>query len=328
MAAPLFLWRRLDAYNGAVTAFQDSTYVTPYDIQLIDTDEAFNQLAPRLTAASVLALDIETINWWNRDEERISIIQIGFREETQITVAIFDTLATAPPEPLRRQLEMGLQIKAIHNAGFDAVKLERHYGIRTSPVHDTMLAARRSGEKGCSLKDLVDRHLGIALDKTEQRGDWSVRPLRPEQLRYAALDVVFTLLLYELQVARGQYGDYQLKTQVKTQVKTEAPPRQPALAKSAPSAPSTPAPVDSGVLPPLAKAILSIVSQMSGRYSRQQLAVTIGSERAGLVGWILDQTIGPDQSPDHPTIVTQIETLLELKKIKINEDGRLEPEQS
>jgi hypothetical protein len=298
MAAPLFLWRRLDAYNGAVTAFQDSTYVTP--------------------------LDIETINWWNRDEERISIIQIGFREETQITVAIFDTLATAPPEPLRRQLEMGLQIKAIHNAGFDAVKLERHYGIRTSPVHDTMLAARRSGEKGCSLKDLVDRHLGIALDKTEQRGDWSVRPLRPEQLRYAALDVVFTLLLYELQVARGQYGDYQLKTQVKTQ----APPRQPALAKSAPSAPSTPAPVDSGVLPPLAKAILSIVSQMSGRYSRQQLAVTIGSERAGLVGWILDQTIGPDQSPDHPTIVTQIETLLQLKKIKINEDGRLEPEQS
>jgi hypothetical protein len=314
MAAPLFLWRRHDAYNGAVTAFQDPTFVTPYDIQLIDTEEALNQLAPRLSAASVFALDIETVNWWNRDEERISIIQIGFREESQITVAIFDTLAAAPPEPLRRQLEMGLQIKAIHNAGFDAVKLERHYGIRTSPVHDTMLAARRSGEKGCSLKDLVDRHLGIALDKTEQRGDWSVRPLRPEQLRYAALDVVFTLLIYELQVARGQYGDYQLKTQ--------APTRQPLSAKSPPSAPSRLAPADDG----LAGAILSIVSQMSGRYSRQQLAVTIGSERAGLVGWILDQTIGPDQSPDQVTIVSQIESLLQQRKIKINEDGRLELE--
>ena len=289
--------------------------MTPYDIQLIDTDEALNQLAPRLSAASLLALDIETVNWWNRDEERISIIQIGFREESQITVAIFDTLAAAPPEPLRRQLEMGLQIKAIHNAGFDAVKLERHYGIRTSPVHDTMLAARRSGEKGCSLKDLVDRHLGIALDKTEQRGDWSVRPLRPEQLRYAALDVVFTLLLCELQVARGQHGDYQLKTQ--------AAHRQPSLAKSAPRPLSRPAPVDDAVQPPLAEAILSIVSQMSGRYSRQQLAVTIGSERAGLVGWILDQTIGPDESPDQPTIVSQIESLLQQRKIKINEDGRL-----
>lgn len=315
MAAPLFLWRRVDAYNAAVTAFQDPTFVTPYDIQLIDTDEALNQLAPRLSAASLLALDIETVNWWNRDEERISIIQIGFREESQITVAIFDTLVAAPPEPLRRQLEMGLQIKAIHNAGFDAVKLERHYGIRTSPVHDTMLAARRSGEKGCSLKDLVGRHLGIALDKTEQRGDWSVRPLRPEQLRYAALDVVFTLLLCELQVARGQHGDYQLKTQ--------AAHRQPSLAKSAPRPLSRPAPVDDAVQPPLAEAILSIVSQMSGRYSRQQLAVTIGSERAGLVGWILDQTIGPDESPDQPTIVSQIESLLQQRKIKINEDGRL-----
>ena len=75
--------------------------MTPYDIQLIDTDEALNQLAPRLSAASLLALDIETVNWWNRDEERISIIQIGFREESQITVAIFDTLAAAPPEPDR-----------------------------------------------------------------------------------------------------------------------------------------------------------------------------------------------------------------------------------
>ena len=65
---------------------------------------------------------------------------------------------------------------------------------------------------------------------------------------------------------------------------------------------------------------------MSGRYSRQQLAVTIGSERAGLVGWILDQTIGPDQSPDQVTIVSQIESLLQQRKIKINEDGRLELE--
>ena len=54
-------------------------------------------------------------------------------------------------------------------------------------------------------------HLGVQLDKSEQRGDWSRRPLGEEQLRYAALDATCTLLLYEHQVKRGLRGDYQLR---------------------------------------------------------------------------------------------------------------------
>jgi hypothetical protein len=292
--------------------------VIPYDIQLVDTDESFNRLSPRLKAARALAIDIETINWWSRDQERISIIQIGFREDDRITVAIFDTLSTWSPEVLRHPLEMGLQVKAMHNASFDAVRLERYYGIRTSPVHDTMLAARRNGEKGCSLKDLVHRHLGVVLDKTEQRGDWSRRPLRQEQLQYAALDVVFTLLLYELQVARGQHGDYVMKTLSASRPAVHFPPKS-----------SAPTPADylatDRQVSPLWQAILAIVRETPGRYSIQHLAVTISSERSGLAGWILDQTIGPLEIPDHGTIINEINSLLEKKEIKINENGRLEP---
>lgn len=47
------------------------------------------------------------------------------------------------------------------------------------------------------LKAAVRRILGLELDKTEQRSDWGVRPLRAGQLKYAALDSEILLRLWE-----------------------------------------------------------------------------------------------------------------------------------
>ncbi len=298
--------------------FQDTGPGIEYDLHLVNSEESFNMLMPRMAAATALAIDIETINWWNRDEEKISIVQIGFREDARIVVAIVDTLGSLSPQILRHPFELGLQVKVMHNASFDAVKLEQHFGIRTSPVHDTMRAAQRNGEKGCSLKALVDRHFGYIIDKTEQRGDWSVRPLRHEQLRYAALDVVFTLLLYEMQTAKGLYGDYSLKA--------SAPLRQIVLSDPVPATPITNIGSRTDeVLSALARAIIQIVEQMPGRFSTRFLALTISSERAGLTGWILDRTIGLDIIPTYSISTEQIDHLLALGMIKVNENGRLEP---
>jgi hypothetical protein len=63
-------------------------------------------------------------------------------------------------------------IKAVHNAAFDVPRLDRHLGLRVSPVHDTCLAARRVGERGCSLKAQAERHLGLVLDKGARQSDW------------------------------------------------------------------------------------------------------------------------------------------------------------
>ncbi|MBL8190996.1 MAG: hypothetical protein JNK38_23460, partial [Acidobacteria bacterium] len=51
-------------------------------------------LIERLNSASALALDIETINWWDRDAERVALVQLGFREDatSPIRVAIIDAL--------------------------------------------------------------------------------------------------------------------------------------------------------------------------------------------------------------------------------------------
>ena len=302
--------------------------MTPYRIEIIDHDQGFQRILPRLNAADVLALDIETINWWSRDEERISIIQIGFRENDQITVAICDLLTGWNPEPLRFPLETSLQTKVIHNASYDAVRLARHYGIRTSPVYDTMLAARRSGEKKYSLQALVERHLGLTIEKTEQRSDWSRRPLSRKQLDYAALDAVCTLELYEKQVARGLRGDYELRPPTQPpavsnlkEMQRQEMQRQNDLRKNL----QHPAPIISQTddSRSLTGALMRIVTEFPGRYTARQLSASITDGRSGMIGWILDQTLGPDLTFDEATTLTTIEQLCADHQLAVNSDGRL-----
>src|ERR1044072_9289614 len=182
-----------------------------FSIKLISSRQDLTSLAARLNSVSALALDIETVNWWDRQVERVSLVQLAFREGPQLRVAVIDTIAEIDLDHLRSPLVLDTVTKAIHNAAYDAVRLSRHFRIHTSPIHDTMLAARRSGEKRYSLQAQAQARLRVQLDKSEQRGDWSRRPLTVKQLRYAALDAVCTLLLYEDQIARGLSASYQLR---------------------------------------------------------------------------------------------------------------------
>ena len=252
-----------------------------HTVEFVSDKLALAAALERLDAAPVIALDIETIYWWDREYERVSLIQLAFRENDEISVVIIDAMADFDPEPLRRPLELSAQIKAIHNAGFDAVKLSRHFRIATSPIHDTMLAARRGGERRCSLQAQVEAHLGFHLDKTEQRGDWSRRPLTAEQLNYASLDAVCTLLLYEKQVARGLRGDYQLRAQSREKIgKTQA---SLALVDADPqvAAPDSGDPelarlaADLGELNPCAFALLGVIAELGGRYSPDHLIASV-----------------------------------------------------
>jgi DNA polymerase I-like protein with 3'-5' exonuclease and polymerase domains len=84
-----------------------------------------------------------------------------------------------------------------HNIGFDLGHLEAA-GVGVGQVFDTMQAARLTlGERAMSLAAAAEAHLGITLDKAEQASDWSAPQLTPEQIKYAARDVVATFRLAE-----------------------------------------------------------------------------------------------------------------------------------
>jgi ribonuclease D len=53
-----------------------------------------------------------------------------------------------------------------------------------------MIAAQLLGEAEIGLAALLGNRLGVTLDKAHQRADWSVRPLPPAMVAYAAADVV------------------------------------------------------------------------------------------------------------------------------------------
>jgi ribonuclease D len=123
-----------------------------FTIRLVKDSEELRRLSGILEALSCFALDIETINWWNPLRERVALLQIAFRQAGRIRVAVIDALADLDLQLLRPPFEQASALKIIHNAAFDAVRLNGHYGFNVSPVFDTMIAARRSGERKYSLK--------------------------------------------------------------------------------------------------------------------------------------------------------------------------------
>src|SRR5436305_4165380 len=122
-----------------------------FSIKLINGPQDLASLVARLDSAPVLALDIETVNWWDQRVERVALIQLAFREGRHLRVALIDALAGFDLEPLRLPLELSTLMKAIHNAAYDAVRLSRHFKIHTSQTHDTLPTARTRGQKRHSL---------------------------------------------------------------------------------------------------------------------------------------------------------------------------------
>jgi len=297
-----------------------------FSIKLISSPKDLTSLVASLDSVPALALDIETVDWWDRHVERVSLVQFAFREGRRLQVAVIDALVGLDLDHLRPCLESGAVTKAMHNAAYDAVRLARHFRIHTSPIHDTMLAARRGGEKRYSLRAQAHAHLCVQLDKGEGRGDWARRPLTVKQLSYAALDAVCTLLLYEDQRARGLSASYQLREasqlrQTSLPMSDDSHPA-PGLVET-PEVAGTEASAIGELRAP-ATALLGVVTELAGRYSPDRLAVSAGSERVGLAGWIIDRALGLETDVDEDAAKLAIAALCDRELVKVNAAGRLE----
>jgi ribonuclease D len=76
----------------------------------------------------------------------------------------------------------------LHAAGQDLPCLT-DLGLQPDRLFDTELAGRLLGEERVALGTMVERYLGVGLEKGHSAADWSTRPLPYDWLVYAALDV-------------------------------------------------------------------------------------------------------------------------------------------
>ncbi len=303
-----------------------------YNIEIINNQSKLANLVAHLAAASVFAIDIETVDWWNRHQERIALIQLAFRTQRGIKVVVIDALGELDLKTLGAPLESTSTTKIIHNAAFDATRLFNHYQFKVAPIHDTMLAARRNGEKTCSLQAQAAVHLNLHLDKGAQRSDWSRRPLDLKQISYAALDAYAALQLYQHQIKKNLNGAYRLKDSSSVQGQlplgdSPEPVRLP-ITQEVPAREQNNISLETDFcimdLPASLTALLGIISELPTRYGPDQLAVSVGSDRVGLAGWIVDRTLGKDSDFDEGTARLVIADLLERKLVKMTDTRRLE----
>ena len=82
--------------------------------------------------------------------------------------------------------------KIFHFGRFDIAMFWLHLGVVTAPVYCTKIASKlaRTYTDRHGLKDVAKELLGVDMSKAQQSSDWGAATLSPEQLAYAASDVL------------------------------------------------------------------------------------------------------------------------------------------
>jgi ribonuclease D len=82
--------------------------------------------------------------------------------------------------------------KLFHYARFDIAMIKRYLDVDCAPIYCTKIASKlvRTYTDRHGLKDLCRELLGVDLSKQQQSSDWGAEHLSPQQLAYAANDVL------------------------------------------------------------------------------------------------------------------------------------------
>src|SRR5258708_14778926 len=157
-------------------------------VQYIDTPDQVELFLDDITGVREIALDTEGASF-HRFIDRIYLLQITTRERS----AVIDPIPIGAPARLGQMLEDPNVEVVFHDADYDLRLLHQDYGWHARNIFDTRIAAQLLGIKSFGLAALLDQFFGVQLDKKHQRADWSLRPLTPGMLDYAAQDTRYLL---------------------------------------------------------------------------------------------------------------------------------------
>ncbi|GMA31417.1 HRDC domain-containing protein [Litorihabitans aurantiacus] len=174
-----------DAADASAPVTEPVPLVEPRDgvPEVLTTPEALADYVAALAAGTgPVAVDAERASGF-RYGQRAYLVQV--RREGAGT-ALIDPIALPDLSGVDAALR-GVEW-VLHAANQDLACLAE-VGMRPDALFDTELAGRLLGRDRVGLGAIVASELGYSLAKEHSAADWSTRPLPPEWLRYAALDV-------------------------------------------------------------------------------------------------------------------------------------------
>ncbi len=143
-----------------------------------------------LDLGDLVAVDTETMGL-EPSRDRLCLVQLSSGDGSAHLVQLAKGDYDAPN--LKRLLSDPAVTKLFHFARFDIAVIRAYLGIVCTPVYCTKIASKlvRTYTDRHGLKDLCREMLGEDISKQQQSSDWGAETLTPEQLRYAAGDVLY-----------------------------------------------------------------------------------------------------------------------------------------
>ncbi|MBI3819796.1 MAG: HRDC domain-containing protein [Planctomycetes bacterium] len=162
----------------------------PAPPKFVNDPRAFEHFAAELASHGEIAVDTEADSYYSY-REKVCLIQIS----TEASDYLIDPLAQLDLAALAPAFASPRIRKVFHDAEYD-IQLLKAAGVpEIKNLFDTRLAVSILGSKTPGLANVLRDRYGIQLDKSQQKSDWSRRPLTNEQLLYAREDTRHLLRL-------------------------------------------------------------------------------------------------------------------------------------
>lgn len=196
-------WRRVSddeahALDEELAPIMDHAMVVSAEPELIKDEQMFRAAIADLRREPVIAYDTEFIGE-HTYYPRICLVQIA----TADRVLLIDPLAGIDLDPFWELVAREKPVKIVHAGLQDLEPALRLVGRPAAGVFDTQIAAGMCGMRyPASLKDVVAEFVGGEIGRGLKFSQWDRRPLSEKQLRYAADDVRYLLLLHERLTAK------------------------------------------------------------------------------------------------------------------------------
>lgn len=166
----------------------------PENVVVIRDGDALNTFCERMRQRAWLAIDTEFLRE-RTYYPKLCLVQIADPDE----IGLVDVLAFDELDALAGLLDDPDVLKVFHSAEQDLEVLHHTFGHIPAPLFDSQVAAPLAGfVDQMGYARLMAALLGVELAKAHTRTDWTARPLPAGALDYAADDVRYLAVAYQM----------------------------------------------------------------------------------------------------------------------------------